>query len=305
MSDIDFSSNFIETSQIQIVTIGVTEKINPQFLQEFLKTTLEYKNILVDDTTLVWSNFIQEVSLYEIYIITTNNMINMDIYPNILYLYYDKTYKKDTIDLFILNEFFAVYKYGKLYCFKSIKESSNKDIENYITQTYKLTLDNIIQYDDAKFNELINLYKTTNHNKEKALFVKIKQNNSFLLFIVFSLISILIFFFLSFDTYNNRLDNLNNKLLKVQTKYNNLINKKITYGKVSPQLIELFKYIKLQNLITQKIVYEKNKIKLDLLHQNKTQLLNFLTIYSGNISIENIEFVKKEKLYKMVVQIEI
>ncbi len=98
---------------------------------------------------------------------------------------------------------------------------------------------------------------------------------------------------------------MDNKLLKLQIKYDKLKNKEITYEKIAPKLIEIFKYIKLENLITQKISYEKHKINLDLLHQDKTKLLNFLTIYNGKIFIKNIEFLKKDNLYKMVVEIAI
>ncbi|MCK5110836.1 MAG: hypothetical protein KAQ94_04890 [Arcobacteraceae bacterium] len=302
MSNINF--NFITTSKIQIVTISVTEKINSQFLQEFLKTTLESKNILTDNTTLIWHSFIEEINLYEIYVINSTNN-DIDIYPAVLSQFYDNTKGKDTIDLFILNDFFAVYKYGKLYCFKSVKDSSTEDIQNYITQTYKLTLDNIIKYDDAKFSELLNSYKINKQHKKKPQFINLKQNNSFLLFIIFSFSCIVSFLFILFNTYNHNLQNMDNKLLKLQIKYDKLKNKKITYEKIAPKLIEIFKYIKLENIITQKINYEKHKIKLDLLHQDETKLLNFLTIYNDKIFIENIEFIKKDKLYKMVVKIAI
>ncbi len=302
MSDID--SNFINTSKIQIISIKVTEQITPQFLQEFLKTTLESNNILITNTTLVWYSFIEEIKLYEIYITKSTNH-NVDIYPNILNGFYNTNNKSSTIDLFILDNFFAVYKYGKLYCFKHIKNSSTKDIQNYIIQNYQLNLNNTINYDNIQFNKLLDLYKKSKNNANIAKFIKLKKDNSFLFFIISFIVSIIVFLFFLFSAYNTNLKTIDKQFLNMQIKYKKLQNKKITYTKITPQLIELFKYIKLENLISKTITYEKHKIKLDLFHQDKIKLLNFLTIYHSTISIDNIEFIKDIQLYKMVVQIEI
>ncbi len=302
MSSIDF--NFIDTSKIQIVTIKVTEQINPHFLQEFLKTNLESNNILINNTTFIWHSFIEETNLYEVYVINDVHH-TIDIYPNIVNQFYNNTNDKNTIDLFIVDNFFAVYKNSKLYFFKYIKNSSIKDIQNYIEQTYKLTLDNIVDYNSNKFNQLLSAYKNSKNNTKKVQFIKLKKDNLFSYFFIFFLISIVIFISISFTTYSNSINSINTKLLKLQIQYKKLQHNKISYIKITPKLIELFKYIKIENLISKSIVYEKYKIKLDLFHQDKTKLLNFLTIYNGNISIKNIEFVNDIQLYKMVVYIEI
>ncbi len=296
--------NFIDTSKIQVVAIKVTEKINSQFLQEFLKTTLESNNIPITNTTLVWHSFIEEVKLYEIYIINDTNH-NIDIYPNILSQFYNNTKNNNTTDLFILDNFFAIYKNSKLYCFKSIKNSSIKDIKNYVEQTYQLNLDNTASYDDIKFNTLLNSYKESKSDLNKPKFIRLKENNSFLFFIIFLIISIGIFIFILFNTYNTSINSIDNKLSNMQIKYQKLQNKEVPYIKIVPKLIKLFKYIKLENLISKSIVYEKDKIKLNLFHSDKTKLLNFSTIYNSTITIKNIEFIKDIQLYKMVVQIEI
>ncbi len=301
MSNIDY--NFIDTSKIQIVTIKVTEKINPQFVQEFLKTTLKSNNILINNTTFVWHSFIEEIKLYEIYIISHSHH-NIDIYPNIFNQFYKNTNNKNTIDLFIVDNFFAIYKNTKLYCFKNIKNSSKEDIQDYVTQTYQLNLDNTINYNSDKFNQLQDIYRSSKNNTNKTKFIKLKEDNSFSFFIIFFIISIVIFIFISFNTYSQSINNINNKLSNMQIKYKKLQSKKISYVKITPKLIELFKYIKLENLISKSIVYERNKIKLNLFHKDKTKLLNFLTIYDSTISIKNIEFIKDIQLYKMVVQIE-
>ena len=310
MSDINNHKNFIPASSIKIITVDVTEEIDDNFIKDFIKTTLETNAIILDNHTYIAYNFIPNNSLYEIYVVYST-LDDLLIAPNILTAFY-KNKETQTTDLFILKDFFVVFKEKKLYCFKSFKESStHKDINSYVTQTYKLHLDNIYIIDDDNFNQLKLLYTNENSTVKESSFYKLKDDNTFLAFIIFISISIIIFLIFLYNYYFTTHDTLSTKLTTTKNKYEHIKqtqhNKKepINNNKVSLKLIELFKYIKLENLITQKISYERDIISLALLYKEKDKLLNFLTIYPTTTTIEGIEFIKEQELYKMVIKIEI
>ncbi len=302
MLDVDFDSNFILTSDIEIVTINVTEQIIPQFLNEFLLTTIETNNIILDDNSYIWHKFFDHINLYEIYIINSKKN-SFDIYPNILHKFYIDDKNSDRLDLFILRNVFVVYNSCELYCFKSFKYSSNEDIINYVEQVYKLSLDNIYLIDEVRLNELKKEYIKNNNNYNKPKFIKLKKNNHFILFCIFSIFCILIFSTHLYDTFDDISNKNEVKLSQIKNKYENLKQNRLEHKRLVLALTELFKYIKLENIIINKIIYENNSIKLALMHKNKDKLLNFTTIYNGKFTIERIEFLKEMALYKMVINI--
>jgi hypothetical protein len=302
-------SNFIDISKIKRIDTFVTEKIKPQYINEFVSTTLTKNKIIFDDNTYFWYKFIENSKRYEIYTLQTssNRFITP---PQILNNFYDKT-KEKGIDLFILKDFFALYKYGKMYCFKSFTNSSYEDIKIYVEQTYNLSLTNTYTIDNTQFEELKNLYNQNNINQPNSNFIKLKKNNTFMFFNIFIILCILIFSYITYTKFNHLSNNSKQELSSIKKKYNKLKEQsktsltKTNHKKITQKLIAIFKSIKSENLTTKDIVYLKNKVKLSLQHKNKHKLLNFLTIYKKNITIEKIEFLEKKDIYNMVVSIAI
>ena len=68
--------------------------------------------------------------------------------------------------------------YGAI-VYSSMSEPSQEDIEAYLEQTYKFSLDNIYSIDDIKFEQLKLLYKNETSSEEGFSFVPLKTNNSF------------------------------------------------------------------------------------------------------------------------------
>jgi len=198
-----------------------------------------------------------------------------------------------------------------LYCFKGIEKSNIEDIKNYCVQTYQLPLDNIYKIDDSWFKQLQVAYEKDLSNQANTIFTKLKGGNAFLFFSIFAFVSICIFTFFTYNSFSNISNSSNERFLNIQKKYNKLKLQsqnslaKINYTKITPKLIELFKYIKLENLTIAKIAYAKNQLQLVLLHKDKNKLLNFLTIYDHKTIIQKIEFLKEQNLYTMVINIEI
>lgn len=304
MSESNLSS-LIKTCDIQTVTISVTEEIKKQFINEFLTTILETHNILCDENTYIWYKFINQINVYEIYVID-NESSHFIMESQILSTFYTKNKDYNKIDLFILKDFFVLYSDGQLYSFKSFKESNDEDIKNYVIQTYKIGLDNIYKIDNVEFQKLKVLYESELANKNSLNFVRLKKNNTFLIFKIFTSISIIVFLFIIYNTFDNKFYNLDSKLLDIQKKYTKLKHQSIdslSHKQITPKLIELFKYIKLENITTTQIIYSKHKVQLGLRHKNKSKLLNFLTIYNGKIIIQKIEFLDDLEVHNMEIEV--
>jgi hypothetical protein len=111
--------------------------------------------------------------------------------------------------------------------------------------------------------------------------------------------------YILFDNYNNKLNNKDIQLFKAQSRYTHLLNeqKDTNYKKIGQNLISLFRFIQLQNITIKKIIYKQNTIYLNLFHRDKTKLLNFLNTYDGKVLMQNLEFIKQDDLYKMVIEV--
>ncbi len=309
MSHPNLDNSFIFASNIQTIVVDVTEEINKAFIKEFITTNLEINNIILDNNTYVAYSFICNLKLYEIYIVKTSYDKPI-IAPEIFSTLYIKSHTQATTDLFILKDFFVLYKNKKLYSFKTIQESSKtKDIKAYVVQTYNLTIDNIYTIDDEKFEQLKFLYIKNIISIKIKSFNKFNKNKSFFFFNIFTFIFIMIFISFIYMSYITNTQKLNDQLDNIKIQYKQLKQDSNTTilnnQKISLKLIKLFKYIKLENLTTQKITYQNNKVQLALLHKDKNKLLNIVTIYNNKLMIKKIKFLKEQKLYTMVITIDI
>ncbi len=292
---------FIDTVEIKTIQVFVTEEINPRFMTDFIKTTLETNNISITKDIKVWSSFFEDINLYEIYIINSDKQ-SIDIFPNIFSIYY-KDNIQSTFDLFIVDNLFVVYKDMEIYCFKSIDNSTAEDIKKYIEQLYNIKIDNTFTYNNEEFLCLTNNYLEYKDDQKKLVFYSLDKNWIYKYFIYYTIGCLAVFSYLLYDNYNQKLVNTNQKFLKLQRKYQLLQKPPKSYKKATPQLINLFKYIKLENILVENIEYKNKQVKLTMMHQDKDRLLNFITIYSGDIKIDKIVFINDENLYKMEVRI--
>jgi hypothetical protein len=301
-------SKLIPTSDIQTIQISVTEEINLKFLNKFITTTLVTNKIEITSETFIWYNFIKHKKRYDIYVVY-NDSNYFNISPNIVSAFY-KTNDIVSIDLFILKDTFIVFKNKQLYCFKCITYSNEEDIKNYICTTYKIDIDNIVYINDTKFQELQLAYEKIPIVKRYNPFKKLKEKKIFLFFIIYVAISTFIMLIFLYNSFINSSSLVQSKQLKkITQQYQKLkqkqTNQKIKYDtKIMPKIIELFRYIKLENLTIQKLTYTHNQITLALLHQNKNKLLNFLTIYNGKVNVHKVSLLENLSLYSMEIDIE-
>jgi len=296
------NNEFIETSKIIIIDKYVPEKIETKFLNNFLVTTLQYNNINVDQKTYIWYNYIEYHKLYEIYVIQHQSS-NFNLYPNIFETYYKQQSVK-TIDIFIKNNCFSLYKYGKLYAFKTYKESSYNDIKLFAEQKYQLKIDNIYHIDNNLFDDLLHKYIDLKY-KSEINFKQLIVSKQHFYFIYYSLSVIIVFLIYSFNNYTTKIDQLIDTQKHLSHKIKSLqFATKRTKQPIS-KLIDIFKYLKISKITIDTAKYEQNKINLILIDKNKAKLLNFTKVYHCKLKIKSLNYVQSIDKYKMVIIYEI
>ncbi|MEA3352997.1 MAG: hypothetical protein U9Q33_04165 [Campylobacterota bacterium] len=189
---------------------------------------------------------------------------------------------------------------------KQITDVSQEDIEIYVSQTYHMDINNVTYIDKTGLGQLKEKHHTIPLHLEKK-YHPVKVQSSYKLFIIYLTSSFIIF--LSILLYKHTLDeqakNTNIKPQKETIQYNKL--KKIYKqhnNKIVDHMTEIFKYIKLNNILLQELTYD-NKFRIIVTHKQKINLLNLISTYNKKTNISSLIFDKQYNIYKMELEIEL
>ena len=253
------------------ITIQTTQKIKSSNLYNFLTTSIQSNDTILELDDKMFYYYIVESNIYEIYIINTKYE-----YINLQASIFKYFYKNDTntTDLFITNDYFVVYKNSKLYFFKENIDYEIEDIKSFIKYKYKIDIDNTYLIN----KEQIKLYEEEflKNNKQTIEFIKPKQSK-FIWFYIFYLI-VLILLFIIYNSKTKKVPQTN----KVVYQINNNI------------LFDIIKLCNIYKLQLEKLEY-KNRYSIKLKSNNKKNLNKFLSYYKDKINIKNI--YKKDRSY--------
>jgi len=262
------------------ITIQTTEKISSSNIYNFLTTSIQSNDINLQINERIFYFYISESNIYEIYIISIANTY-IQTYANIFKYYYKD--KIDSIDLFITNDYFAIYKNSKLYFFKENKNYEIEDIKSFVKYKYKLEINNIniINKDQIKnYQE-----KFIINNKEYIKFVKPKQSKFYLYYIFYLLLLVLLV--VGYEIKN-----------KPKVSEN---NNKIVYKKNNEIIYDIVKLCNIYKLQIENLSYN-NKYHLKIVSKNKKNLDKFISFYKNSIKIKNI--YKNKNRYILEFEIE-
>jgi hypothetical protein len=293
----------VKILDITTVEVAATEEITPSSIKQFLITSLLSNNIIANDQSYCRFTYFKSLNLYEIYLVNSNKK-DFIIEPDILINFYKDITTSSSIDLFILDNYFAIFQNKKLYTFKQISGETTENILTFVEHYYKIKIDNTYTITQDKFNKLKDDKLIT------SSFRKLKDDNLFNTLIIFAISCFIIFSFILYTTLNGKFVKTEDNNLKIlNQQYKMLLLKKekvkINTNQITPKITKLFSFIKLNNITIKSINYKKNLIKLDLFHASKQKLLNFLTIYPKDISVERIEYIKNLNNFKMAISIEL
>ena len=263
------------------LTIQTAEKIQPPNLYNFLTTSLQTNDTILDIDDKIFYYYIEECSIYEIYIINTSKqyiITQADIFKEL--------YTKDllSIDLFITSDYFVVYKNTNLYFFKENKNYAIDDILSFIKYKYKINIDNINIINQNQINMYEKKFQENKYSKY-LVFNKKRKSNFMIYFIVY--LSIV----LSASIYYNNIQNNQNNKVHTEIIYKN--NKNILFD-----IIKLCNQNKLKIL---KLKYQDNYY-IQISSKSKKSIDKFLQYYKNKIKIKNIYL--DGKIYVLEIEIE-
>jgi len=294
----------IKVDFITSFSIQVKEKINKKFLSSFLETALYKNNITQDKDQYYYYTFLEDSLSYEILTFNTDGKKDFIPEPFLLYEYYNNKKETKGFDLFLVNNYFVLFKEHNLILYKKLDILDKKDILLYLDQVYTIKPTNIIVISNSqleKFKEDTSPFK----KDKKVKFHSFYQNNSFKYFSYFFILSSIILGYIIFQDYSYpTIAKDTQKLQNLESKYKNL---KIKYNsnKITKNLIDLFGYLKINNIYTKQINIEKGILSTSLFHKSKDKLLHFATMYSGKTKLNAISYIKEEDIYKMEIKIDL
>jgi len=280
----------LNASEINTLSIKVTEKIHKKNLFKFLRTNILNSELSYTKNSFFYYTYITHSSTYEIFLYdktTQDTILEPFILPYLLP-------RSKVQSLYITDNYFALFENESLLCLKNISNTSDEEIIDYIKQIYKLEDFEVLLVSSSLLNN-VDLKKYKAYNQvEVALY----EDKSFLIFNLYlGISSFLLLAFLIYQVTQNSYQEIHYKPTTYKQKIP-LLNK--PFEKVH----ELFSYIELNTMYINKISYTNNKIKTTLYDTNKQSLLKILNKYKKNIKLKSLVFSSENKLYSMVVIIE-
>ena len=263
------------------LTIQTAEKIQPSNLYNFLTTSLQTNDIILDIGDKIFYYYINECNIYEIYIINTSKqyiITQADIFKELY------TKNLSSIDLFITSYYFVVYKNTNLYFFKENKNYAIDDILSFKKYKYKIKIDNINIINQNQINIYEKKFKE-NKNSKYLVFNKNNKSQSIIYFVVY------LFVLLSLAIYYNTTQNIQSNKIPSSITYKN--NKNI-----------LFDIIKLSNKNKLKIIKLKyqNNYYIQISSKSKKSIDKFLLHYKNKIKIKDIYLNKKTYILEFEIE---
>lgn len=284
--------------QLDTLSITVTEEIKPKYLMKFLRESIKNSDLFIPQDAGFYYYFLKDSLRYEILIFSKNDIYNLD--PLLMGGYYEDS-TLNTIDLFYTNKYFTIYKDGVLVVYKSVEDVDLNDLIVYAKQVYRLNITNSIKIDQSILD------KIRSKKVIKLPIYDLIPNNSYNIFLSFVMMIFLLSSYFIYEqvVYNNNLIAISNsdRLMKeqyeiFQTKYkqnNTLIIKRLDH---------LFKYLKLNNIEIESIIYVNNKFRTRLIDKNRENLLNFINGYKKKVKVKSIKYYKERSVYMMEVVID-
>jgi len=229
--------------------------------------------------------------------------------PFVLLGYYkDNNDNANEMNLFYADNYFVVYQNKKLILFKQINNVNQEDIVLYLLQTYKIEIDNTITINSKLLDNLKENYVQNKDFKKSYQMNFLFVDKSFIRLQIFTFMATIVFSYLLYNNLNGNqiIIKSSNELVSLKNKYNNLLQ---IYQKNSKKpvdsMIKFFKYIKLNKIVVDTVIYKNKKIETVLIHKNKKILLDTITKYGQKIELKYIKYDKKTNNYKLEILIEL
>lgn len=260
---------------IEVLEIKVSERIDKKNIKSFLQTNIDSESIPLTNNSQIYYNFIKQFSIYQILI------FDKDSPPSVFFI--------DTVEneLVISNNYFAIFKNKKLFYYHKLEEKINIDeLKLYIKSTLEIVISKVTYFE----KEFQNLNSEFLRNYS---FIKLKKQNLFrvYMFYLIFLLSFSLFYFITLDMQEDKIDELSVLNKKMQE-----IKNRNEFFPVSPLLMKVFKDIKTHGLVLENFQLKNNVVNLKIKCVDKNRVFKMLEEYK-NINISSISFDEKGNEY--------
>lgn len=292
--------NILTINQIVYFEIDVSEKIEDKNLKDFIFTSLKLKNIPYTNQDKLAVNFVSQINQYQIFLLNKKfDFLEFQIFES---LYENKDFVDDIYDLYICDDFFILYKNAIPYYFQRITNeiNSNEFIE-FLNRKFNIDISSFNRIDSTRFEELKNLYKTKK-DRFSFKFINIKNNHSFMIYLLFLvfLISIFFSFILNFE----------NEILKKEEKINQSISfdelkNKYKFESVEKNIRPLFLAFEKYELNLIKMEFEEKSLNIVFESVDKNHIYSFLEEYKNIVINSSIKYLEDKKTYEVGLNVQI
>lgn len=260
---------------IEVLEIKVSERIDKKNIKSFLQTNIDSESIPLTNNSQIYYNFIKQFSIYQILI------FDKDSPPSVFFI--------DTVEneLVISNNYFAIFKNKKLFYYHNLEEKINIDeLKLYIKSTLEIVISKVTYFE----KEFQNLNRELLKNYS---FIKLKKQNLFRVYMCYLifLLSFCLFYFITLDMQEDRIDELSVLNKKMQE-----IKNRNEFFPVSPLLMKVFEDVKTYGLVLENFQLKNNVVNLKIKCVDKNRVFKMLEEYK-NINISSISFDEKGNEY--------
>ena len=280
----------LNTNEISTLSINVTEEITKRNIYSFIKTAILNNNVSVSKNTYYYFYFHSNILTYEI-IFYEKTSDKITVMPFLITQKLNEN--DDIIKIFLVTDYFVVSKNNKVLIFKKVNSINLEEISLYVKQIYKI--------EEFKMIEVRQDYvKTITQGKDfvaKYDFYPLYPKKSFYIFSVFVILTLIGLILMIYTEYYKV------KHVKTTKPVNNLVVKVSSNSSIDKTL-ELFKYIKLNGIMIEKVSSSNKKIKTILYHHQKSQLLLFANTYKNKFNIKLLKYDDIKGMYSMEIVIE-
>lgn len=283
-----------QESNLINISKNTSEEIEKRHLKDFFKTTITNSSHKITSKSKIFYSYFKESNLYEIYLIENYSNKNICL-AFLFYEIHDKKYS----ELFITENFFCVFQNAEIKIFKEILDKVSQDeILEFLTKRYKIIIDKTHFIDLNTIEELKKRY-IANKNKKEPPLIALETNKSLLYFFSFTLVVFLIpIIHFNFYHGSNKDSKITQRKISILEKeYNSLIDKKST--KNSKIIINILEQIKDFSLNLKSLTLKNKKLYIFLDANSKSNLINFVENYKGNIKINKLTFNQQNKKFDL------
>lgn len=280
----------LNTNDISTLSIKVTEEIAKRNIHTFLKTAISNSDLFFSKNTYYYYYYNSNTFIYEI-IFYEKSSETTTLEPFLIAQKLNQN--DDVIKIFLVVDYFIVSKNNKLLIFKKVNTIDVEEISLYVNQMYKIEEFEIIEITQEYIDSLLDEKKTLLNDEFYPLYPK----KSFYVFSAFVTISSLIFILMLYLVYYKE------EHVKIAKKVHTKVHRVSSNNSID-KIIELFEYIKLNDITIDNVFSSNKKIKTILYHPQKSQLLTFANTYKKNFNIKLLKYDDIKRMYIMEIIVE-